>query len=420
MGKVGIIGAGPTGMMAALEAAKRGTRVLLFDSNPMVGRKLLVTGNGRCNLTNANVAADRYTCADPAFLEQALAKFGHEHLIAALRELGIPTYATHDGWCYPLSNSAATVVDTFAVALKLAGVEVHLRHKITHIRRSKGKFALEADVPDGARTYTVERVVVAAGGKAHPALGSKGECFPLLEELGHTVVPVYPALVPIRAEVKQFHKLQGVRLDVGLALYQGDKKLGETVGNLLFTQFGFSGPASMDLSHLVSTHLGSGHEGPSLRLTLNLIPYHLKELRQLVARRRAEPIPVRVVLGAVLPVKIPPVFLPLAGLSPDVRLNQISNRDLEKLLDLLTGISVKVKGTRSFKFSQLSTGGVPVTEVIPSTMASRRVKGLYLAGEVLDVVGPCGGYNLQYAFTSGAIAGMAAGGGEEWNQSGTS
>ncbi|MCP4544483.1 MAG: aminoacetone oxidase family FAD-binding enzyme [Chloroflexi bacterium] len=405
MGKVGIVGTGPAGMMAALEAAKRGARVLLFDSNPMVGRKLLVTGNGRCNLSNANAAADRYTCADPAFLEQALAKFGHEHLSVTLRELGILTYATHDGWCYPLSNSAATVVDTFAAALELAGVEIHLWHKIVHIRRSKGKFVLEADVPDGARTYTVERVIVAAGGKAHPVLGSKGECFPLLKELGHTVVPIHPALVPIRADVKRFHKLQGVRLDVGLALFQGDNKLHETVGNMLFTRFGFSGPASMNLSHLVSTH-----EGPPLRLTLNLIPHHLEELRQLIARKRADPISMRVILGAVLPVKIPPVFLWLAGLGPDVCLNQISNRSLEKLLGLLISISVKVKGTREFKFSQLSTGGVPVTEVVPHSMASRRVKGLYLAGEVLDVVGPCGGYNLQYAFTSGAIAGMAAGG----------
>ena len=407
MKHIGIIGAGPAGMMAALEAAKRGARVLLFDSNPMVGRKLLVTGNGRCNLSNANAAPGRYTCADPTFLEQALDQFGHEHLLAALRELGILTYATHDGWCYPLSNSAATVVDAFAAALELAGVEVYLRHKIVRIRRSKGKFILGADCPDGARAYTVERVIVAAGGKAHPALGSKGECFPLLKELGHTIVPVHPAMVPIRAEVKLFHKLQGVRLDVGLALHQGNKKLGETVGNLLFTQFGFSGPASMDLSHLVSTH-----DGASLRLELNLIPRHLDELRQLIAHKRAEPISMRVVLGAVLPVKIPPVFLQLAGLSPDVRLNQISNRDLEKLLGLLTDISVKVKGTREFKFSQLSTGGVPMTEVVPHSMESRRVKGLYLAGEVLDVVGPCGGYNLQYAFTSGAIAGMAAGGNE--------
>jgi predicted Rossmann fold flavoprotein len=403
--RIGIIGAGPAGMMAALEAAKRGAQVLLFDTNPMVGRKLLVTGNGRCNLSNANVAADRYTCADPAFLEQALATFGHERLIAALRALGIPTYSTHDGWCYPLSNSAATVADALAAALELAGVEIHLKTPIADVQRAKA-FILEAK--DG-RAYAVERVIVAAGGQAHPTLGSTGECFPLLEKLGHTVAPVRPALVPIRADVKQFHKLQGVRLDVGLALYQGNKKLGETIGNLLFTQFGFSGPAPMDLSHLVSTHLTNDPTTPPLRLTLNLIPDHFEELGQIILRKRAEPIPVRVVLGAVLPAKVPPVFLQLAGLAHDVRLNQISNQDLEKLLSLLTGISVTVKGTRGFQFSQLSTGGVPVTEVAPSTMASRRVQRLYLAGEVLDVVGPCGGYNLQFAFSSGAIAGMAAG-----------
>jgi predicted Rossmann fold flavoprotein len=413
MGTVGIVGAGPAGMMAALEAAKQGARVLLFDTNRGVGRKLLVTGSGRCNLANVGVAPGRYVCADPAFLECALAEFGHERLIAALDELGIPTYATHDGWCYPLSNSAATVVDAFSAALELAEVEVHLRHRVVGIRWSKGQFALEADVPDGARTYTVERVVVAAGGKAHPRLGSRGECFPLLGELGHTVVPVRPALAPIRAEVKRFHKLQGVRLDVELMLHQGNRKLGKTVGNLLFTQFGFSGPAAMDLSHLVSTRLVDDYQGPPLRLTINLIPHHLEELRQLIARRRAEPVPARVVLGAVLPVKVPPVFLRLAGLSPDVRLNRVSNRDLEQLMSLLTGISVAVKGTRGFAYSQLSTGGVPVTEVVPRSMASRQVKGLYLAGEVLDVVGPCGGYNLQFAFTSGAIAGTAAGGGEK-------
>ncbi len=418
MRQIGIVGAGPSGMMAALEAAKRGARVLLFDSNPMVGRKLLVTGNGRCNLSNANAAPDRYTCADPAFLERVLAKFGHEQLIATLRELGVITYATHDGWYYPVSNSAAAVVDTFAAALELAGVEVYLRHKIVRIQRTKDKFTLEADCPDGTRTYPVERVLVAAGGKAHPALGSKGECFPLLEKLGHTIVPVRPALVPIRADVKRFHKLQGVRLDVGLAIYRGNKKLGQTVGNMLFTQFGFSGPAPMDLSHLVSTHLVDTHlvdgqKGPPLQLSINLIPRGLEELRQLVARKRAKAVPLRVVLGAVLPVKIPPVFLRLAGLSPDARLNRVSDRDMEKLLALLTGVSVKVKGTREFKFSQLSTGGVPVTEVDPRSMASRRVRGLYLAGEVLDVVGPCGGYNLQFAFSSGTIAGMAAAGDEE-------
>jgi hypothetical protein len=390
-------------MMAALEAAKLGAQVLLYDTNRMVGRKLLVTGNGRCNLTNAKVNARCYVCADSGFVEQALAEFGLPELISALRDIGVLTYATPDGWYYPLSNSAATVANAFAAALVRAGVELRLQTKISSIQRERGGFILQAGGP--SHTHSVARVIVAAGGKAHPALGSKGECFSMLEKLGHTIAPVRPALAPIRAEVKRFHKLQGVRLDVGLALNQGNKKLGETVGNLMFTQFGFSGPAAMNLSHLVSTYLREG----DLRLSINLVPHHLEELRRLIARKRAQPIPLRVVLGAVLPVKIPEVFLRLARLPPDVLLDQVSNQDLESLLGLLTGVSVRVTGTRGFQFSQVSTGGLPVTEVDPRSMESRRVRGLHLAGEVLDVVGPCGGYNLQFAFTSGAIAGRAAG-----------
>ena len=405
MSVVGVIGAGPAGMMAALQAARRGARVLLFDRNRTVGRKLLVTGNSRCNLTNASVAAGCYACADPVFLEQALAAFGRRELIDALMDLGIPTYATPDGWYYPLSNSAATVVAAFSAALEQAAVELNLQININNVRSANEGFVLEAGGP--LHNYTVERVVVATGGKAQPALGSRGEFFPLLERLGHTIVPVRPALVPIRADVKRFHKLQGVRLDVGLALYRGSTKLGETLGNLMFTQFGFSGPAAMDLSHLISTH---AKDGSPLMLTVNLVPHHLDQLHRLVARKRTDPFPLRVLLGAVLPAKIPPVLLELAGFPADAHLNQVSEQELERLLDLLTGVSVMVKGTRGFQFSQLSTGGVPVTEVDSRTLESRWVKRLYLAGEVLDIVGPCGGYNLQYAFTSGALAGMAAGG----------
>jgi predicted Rossmann fold flavoprotein len=406
--RVGIVGAGPAGIMAALQAAGRGAQVLLFDRNQVVGRKLLVTGNGRCNLTNANVSPGRYTCAAPTFLEGVFGRFGREALLATLAELGVLTYATEDGWYYPLSNSAATVAEALASALeRTSGVELYLGTKVSDIRPAKRGFVLEAGGP--SQVITVDRVIVAAGGKAYPALGSRGELFPVLQRLGHTVVPVRPALVPIRAEVGRFHKLQGVRLDVGLALYQGGEKLGETVGNLMFTQFGFSGPAAMDLSHLVVPSRQDDPPGSRQTLVINLVPHHLPELRQLIARKRAEGVPLRVILGAVLPAKIPPVLLGLAGLPADLPLNRASDRQLEELIGLLTGVSVAVKGTRGFQFSQLSAGGVPVTEVEPATMASRRVEGLYLAGEVLDMVGPCGGYNLQFAFSSGALAGMAAG-----------
>jgi len=399
--RIGVVGAGPAGIMAALEAARQGVHVTLFDTNAIVGRKLLVTGNGRCNISNVHAAADCYTCDDRAFLETAFSLFGHAETIACLHELGIPTYATTDGWCYPLSNSAATVADALAAMLDNAGVDVRLKTKVANISPTDGKFALT--VGGGPRTQSVDRVIVASGGKAYPALGSRGSLFPVLKNLGHAINPVRPALAPIVADVKHLYKLQGVRLDVGLTLFERGQVLGETVGNMMFTQFGFSGPAPMDLSHLVSAHLGE-----PLILSIDLLPYHRAELTGLFTRMRARPVPLRVILGSVLPPKIAPVIIPLAKLPADVRLKDLSQKDLDRLLHLLTHLKAKVKDTRGFKFAQISTGGVSVSEVEPRTMESRIMPGLYFAGEVLDVVGPCGGYNLQFAWTTGALAGRGA------------
>ncbi len=398
---IGIIGAGPAGIMAALEAARRGARVTIFDTNAVVGRKILVTGNGRCNITNVHAAPEKYACADLQFLRAAFSRFGHHETVARLRDLGIPIYSTPDGWCYPLSESAANVAEILAAALELAGVEVRLQTKIADIRPERRGIALA--IGGGPHTQTFDRVIVACGGKAYPALGSRGDLFPVLESLGHRIVPIRPALAPLTADVRRFHKLQGVRLDVGLTLYEGDRILGRAVGNMMFTEYGFSGPAPMDLAHLVSARPGT-----HLTLEINLLPYVKAALEELVARKRREPFPVRVALGAVLPQKIPPLVMSIAGMRPDARLADVSDAELARLMETLTGLKATVTGTRGFQFAQVSTGGVPLDEVDPATMASRIVPRLHFAGEVLDVVGPCGGYNLQWAWTSGAIAGAAA------------
>jgi len=399
--RIGIVGAGPAGIMAALEAARLGAQVLLFDQNDAVGRKLLATGNGRCNISNVCATAESYVCGDRGFLETALGRFGHKATMARLAELGILTHSTSDGWCYPLSDSAVTVVDALTAAVELAGVKVSLNHRIADIRPSGDQFTLSAGSP--AQAQTVDRVVVAAGGKAYPTLGSRGELYPILERLGHRIAPIYPALAPIVADIRHLSKLQGVRMDVGLTLYEGDRVLEETVGNLMFTEFGFSGPAPMNLSHLVSTRPGA-----SLSVSIDLAPYYREELLSLIRRKRAERVPLRVVLSAVLPAKAPPVLIQMAGLVPHARLSDVSEAELGRVLDCVTHLTARVRGTRSFQFAQVSTGGVPVDEVDPRTMASLRVPGLHLAGEVLDVIGPCGGFNLQWAFSSGRLAGASA------------
>lgn len=395
-----IIGAGPAGMSAALFAARRGTAVTLIEGNPTVGRKLLVTGAGRANLTNRNVSAERYTCSDPAWMETVLTRFGYAELTAFLAQTGILTYTTPDGWCYPLSESAQTVVDAFACALDEAGVTLRLDHKVTSIRSTSRGFELSFKTQ---RSLWCEQLLVAAGGSAYPDLGSRGQLFPMLQQLGHTVIPPRPALAPVTCDMTPWRALQGVRLDAKVRLYDGSALIAESCGNLIFTSWGLNGPAVMDLSHHISAR-------PNGRLRLELNPLFASEeaLRALLREKRRSSTPLRVLLGATLPPKLPPVVIQMAGFAPDVRVNEIPEQALPYLFALLTALPFTVTGTRGFEFCQVSAGGVPVSEVDPQTMRSRILPNLLLAGETLDVVGPCGGYNLHFAFSSGAIAGMGA------------
>jgi len=400
---IGVIGAGPAGIMAALEGARLGARVTLYDTNERVGRKLLVTGNGRCNISNDHARAEVYARGERAFIADCLQRFGPQETVARLRELAIPTYATADGWRYPLSNSAAGVVEALSAAVALSGVAFRKKCKISDMQSAgSGLLLIEGG---GEHSRRFDRVIVACGGVAYPALGSKGQLLPTLDRLGHSIVPPRPALVGIRAEMGSLHKLQGVRLDVGLTLRRDETVLGRTFGNLMFAKTGFSGPAAMDLSHLVE-----GDPPRDLWLEIDLLAESEDEIQRLIRYQRQSALPLTVVLGAALPTKIPPLLLEMASLAPDATLAQASDEQLDRLMHWARHLSARVTGTRGLAQAQVSTGGVPLGEVDPADMQSRRVPGLYLAGEVLDVIGPCGGYNLQWAWTSGALAGRGAAG----------
>jgi predicted Rossmann fold flavoprotein len=400
--KIAVIGAGPAGMMAAIQAARAGAEVHLFDGNDMVGRKLLVTGSGRCNITNQGVSAGRYTCSNPAGLARLLLSYGEHDLIAFLEEIGVPTFSTSDGWFYPVSESAAAVTDAFAAALAEAGVVLHLGNKVGVILKIRNYFELKGQ--HSGEHIRFDACVVASGGKAYPTLGSTGELFSQVRAFGHTINPLYPALAPVLADVKAYLPLLGVRMDAAVRLYLGNQLQAETLGNLIFTQWGLNGPAVMDLSHHISQQAGAPFE-----LSLNLIAGNEQKINKVIASKRQSSYPLKVVLQSVLSPKVSAFMIERAHLSADVMMKNVTDEKLKEIITGLSDIRLKVQGVRGFEYCQLSVGGVPFDEVEETTMQSKRVPGLFLAGEVLDVVGPCGGYNLQFAFSSGAAAGRAAG-----------
>lgn len=400
--RIGIIGAGPAGILAALKAAQNGADALLLDSNAQIGRKLLVTGSGRCNLSNAQADGNHYFCSDPQFVEAALKKFGSPQLISLLQEFGIPSYSTPDGWYYPLSNSAGNVVDILEAQLKQWGVTLQLNANVVDIKQSRRGF--EIFVRGSKEPICTERLIIATGGKAYPQLGSTGEFYSIIKKLGHTIRRIEPALAPVKTKSAPFHKLQGVRLDVSVMLYEGSKLLTQSTGNMIFTAWGINGPAVMNLSHLISLNTSK----KPLTLHLNFLHEHEQKLLEFIAANRRRAYSLRAALEGVLPEKIVSFAMGRARLADQAVLNELSDAQIQRVLEDLKGMVVEVEGTRGFEFCQVTTGGVDLREVDPLTMQSRIVSGLYFAGEVLDVIGPCGGFNLQWAFTSGVLAGSAA------------
>ena len=400
---IAVIGAGASGILAALHAAWTGASVTLFEGNASVGRKLLVTGSGRCNITNANAAPAAYTCADPAWLDTLFARFGVADLLEVLHKVGIPVRPTFDGWYYPLSESAHTVVNAFHTALTLANVELLLGTPVKSFTAGKHGFRVNYTHEDKPLSRTFDRLILSAGGKAYPNLGSRGDLFSQLTALGHIVLPMHPALSPVLADLGELRSLQGMRFDAAATLRDGDRVLAQTAGNLIVTQNGFNGPAVMDLSHRVPIN-----PPRSYTLSLDLLHFFRAEFDAQLRLQQSTSLPLGIFLGGYFAPQGGSAHLRYLGIPESTLLTDLPQPALDQIIAALTDTRFSVRGVGSFDQCQVTAGGVPVTEVSAESMESLRVPGLYLIGETLDVVGPCGGYNLQYAFSSGAVAGLSA------------
>jgi predicted Rossmann fold flavoprotein len=392
-----VIGGGASGLMAALTAAKnRDTRVLLLERQQRLGRKLLATGNGRCNLTNTGAAPENYHGADADFVRPALGRFTPSDTLAFFASLGLLTVEERGGRVYPLSDSANSVLDVLRFALDGAGVEVHTACRVVSVRREGGGFAL---VCENERFFS-DVLIVACGGAAGGKLGGVTDGYEILGSLGHSRTKLYPALTPLLTAPEYPRALKGIRADAAVTLRRGGEILARSAGEVQFTERGVSGPAVFDVSRAASVCGGE--------IALDFFRGRSDgELLAMLRERRGDhpELEAGELLCGMLHNRLGRMCVKYAGLSGSSALSSLSDGDLERVLHACRDFRLEVQGTAGFDAAQVTAGGVSTGGFDPQTLQSRLVPGLFACGEVLDVDGDCGGYNLQWAWASGALAG---------------
>lgn len=402
--KVAILGGGPAGIAAALMIRHISDYdVYLFDANPKIGRKLSVTGSGRCNLTNLELDPERYYSTQPADLSPVFSRWSPADLRLFLDRIGIPTIATDDGWVYPQSFSAANVVQILNGNLTENNIHIIENTKVLSITLYENQFRLTVDNRKDSLVF--DRILIATGSKAFPQLRADTGIVSELKKFGIHVAPFSPALSPVLLENEPHKLLSGIRLDVNLKLFRESSQIDESFGNIIFTDFGMNGPGCMNLSHRIQLLL---ENHPYFKV--DFIPQEKSKIIEgIFNSKQDQNYPYRDIFLSILPMKLVDFFFNEWNIATDTKCSEINHQSFGSHIDQLRNFKMQIKGTKGFKESQACSGGVLLSEIDLRTMESLKIPGIYFAGEILDVVGPCGGYNLHWAFSSGLIAGEAMG-----------
>lgn len=429
MGRVIVIGGGAAGMMAAIAAADAGNRVCLIEKNEKLGKKLFITGKGRCNVTNA---ADMETffanvCANPKFLYGAFYGFDNKAVMEFLERAGCPLKTERGERVFPVSDHSSDVIAALQRELKKRRVEILLNTeaaglvtaeagsgsadeegdgKVVEKDSNSGSFVRAEGVRlRGGNVLPADGVIVCTGGLSYPSTGSTGDGYRFAAETGHKIVAQRPGLVPFEVRETWCRELMGLSLkNVSLGLFSGKKELYRDFGEMLFTHFGVSGPLALS----ASSYYRSGEE---VRILIDLKPALTEEqldkrlLRDFEENQNRQ---FKNALGGLFPVRLIPVMVTLSGIPPEKRVNEVTRAERLGFVRLIKNLPLTVAGTRDFAEAIITRGGVSVKDVNPSTMESKRVRGLYFAGEVLDVDALTGGYNLQIAWSTGHLAGHSS------------
>jgi len=407
MSNIAIIGGGPGGMMAAVAAGQKGHHIDLYESNEKLGKKLYITGKGRCNLTNAIDIGDYFDSIvhNHQFMYSALYSFTNEDFMAFMEKNGVPLKIERGDRVFPVSDKSSDVINGFKTALKKNKCSIFLNKKVENLLIEER--TLKGIVLDNGEMRDYDAVILATGGKSYPSTGSDGNFFMILKECGHQITALAPALVPINTKENWPRELQGLSLkNVALTLLKktpkGQKKIKSLLGEMLFTHFGISGPLALSLSsymegnpkdYVLRLDLKPGLSIEQLenRIQRDLMKYQNKDFGN--------------ALGDLLPSKMIPVMVSLSGIDPHLKVNQITKEQRKKLVQCFKQLDISVADLRDYSEAIITSGGVNVTEVDPGTMESKLIKNLYFSGEMLDVDALTGGYNIQIAVSTGWLAG---------------
>ncbi len=405
-----VIGGGPAGIMAAGKAGESGARVLLLEKNKELGKKILITGKGRCNITQAEFDLRKLVETygkDGKFLFSSFHQFGPRGIMDFFEDRGVELKIERGGRVFPVSDNARDVVSALKKFLKENKVEIMYGACVKGFDHEDGEIKVVKLVGKKIKT---KNLLIATGGLSYPVTGSTGDGFKWAKDLGHTVTEPAPALVPLKIKEEWTRKLQGLTMkNVGLTVFQGKKKITERQGDMLFTHFGISGPIVLDMSKEV---IGAEKNG-KVELFLNLKPALSRE--QLDARiqrdfKKYSNKVFRNALGDLLAKKMIPIIIEQSGIDPEKKVNSITKAERLKFLELLQNIKMTVTGNTGYIQAIVTSGGVSLKEIDPKTMRSKIIPNLYFAGEVLDIDGPTGGYNLHVAWSTGFVAGQSV----EW------
>ena len=412
MSKVLIIGGGAAGMMAAVFAAKNGNKVEIFEKNEKLGKKLFITGKGRCNITNAAELEDFFPAvtSNPKFLYSAFYSFTNEQVISFFEELGVRTKVERGGRVFPVSDHSSDVIQALKKEMERLEVKINLNAEVKELRiekRPSGETVTGILLASGKK-ISGGAVIVATGGISYPSTGSTGDGYRFARKCGHKVSELSPSLVPM--EVKEWYagELMGLSLrNIEIRITDGKKKLYQEFGEMLFTHYGVTGPVILSASSIVGKKL----KDKELTLHIDLKPALTEEqldkrvLREFEANHNRQ---FKNAVDSLFPSKLRPVIVELSGISEEKKVHEITKEERLRFVRLIKDFTMTLTGLRGYNEAIITKGGVSVKEIDPGTMESKLVKGLYFAGEVLDLDAVTGGYNLQIAWSTGYLAGINA------------